>query len=283
MSVQQDRVAVLGLGLIGSVWARHLAADGVLAGCWNRSPKPEQPGWQEQVSGAISGADVVMICVADPPAVAGILEQVLPQLGPGRLVIQCSTIDPDSSQRFAAQVEATGAAYLESPFTGSKPAAEQRQTVYFVGDSGAQAERAEATLARLSRARIRFADGRAACAIKLALNLQLAVMVEALAESLSYARAAGIPDEAYFACLRENVGWSGLAALKEPKLKNADYSPQFSLKHMHKDVRLTRASAGALDLPALAMIDQRFAEAQAAGLAEEDFCAVAKLIGSGSE
>lgn len=277
-AAESKRVAVLGLGLIGATWARHFWDDGVLAACWNRTPRPEQPGWCADPAAAVAGADLVLICVADPQAVAGVLDLIVPALKAGKVVVQTSTIDPASSRQFQARVEATGASYLESPFTGSKPAAEQRQTVFFVGGPTAVLARVDADLARISRTRIPLADGTASSSLKLALNLQLAVMAEALVESLAFARQAGISDETYFACLRENVGWSGLAALKEPKLKAGDYSPQFSIKHMHKDVRLALAAADGLSLPATATMDQRFADAQGRGFAEEDFCAVAKLV-----
>jgi len=77
--------------------------------------------------------DVVQVVVADPPAVEAILECVVSELGPGKVLVQSSTIDPQSSERFRARVVATGARYLEAPFTGSKPAAEARQTVYYLG------------------------------------------------------------------------------------------------------------------------------------------------------
>jgi len=276
---QESRVAVLGLGLIGAAWARHLHVDGVLAGCWNRAPKPEQPGFRVAPGEVVRDADVILICVADPLAVEAVLERIAPELGAGHLVVQNSTIDPASSRRLQAKVEATGAAYLECPFTGSKPAAEARQQVFFVGNRGALADRAEPVLARLSKARVRFENGSAACSLKLALNALFAIMAEGLGESLGFARAAGIDDDTFFECLRGSVGWSGLAALKEPKLRAGDFSPQFSVKHMHKDVRLALGAAGDLALPALAVVERQFVEARARGLTEADFSALATMVG----
>lgn len=266
------------MGLIGSAWARHLDDDGVLAGCWNRSPKPECPGFRVAPGEVVREADIIMICVADPLAVEAVLERVAPELRPGKLVVQNSTIDPASSRRLQAKVEATGAAYLECPFTGSKPAAEARQQVFFVGDKGEKADRAEPVLARLSKARVRFRDGSAACALKLSLNVLFAIMAQGLGESIGLARAAGIDDDTFFECLRGSVGWSGLAALKEPKLRAGDFSPQFSVKHMHKDVRLALGAAGDLDLPALAVVERQFVEARARGLTDADFSALATLV-----
>ena len=126
-------IGVIGLGIIGGTWAKHYAAAGVLAGCWNRTPQPAMPHWKDTPEAVAAAADAVQIVVADPPAVQGVLDRILPRLGPGKVVIQSTTIDPASSDRFRAQVEARGARYLEAPFTGSKPAAEQRKTVYYLG------------------------------------------------------------------------------------------------------------------------------------------------------
>jgi 3-hydroxyisobutyrate dehydrogenase-like beta-hydroxyacid dehydrogenase len=112
-------VGVLGLGIIGGLWARHYAAAGVLAGAWNRTPQPDEPGWRDTPEAVASAADIVHIVVADPPAVRALLARIAPVLGPGKVVVQSSTIDPASSEEFRAAVVAKGARYLEAPFTGS--------------------------------------------------------------------------------------------------------------------------------------------------------------------
>ena len=127
------KIGVIGLGIIGGVWARHYEAAGRLAGAWNRTAQPEFPQWKESPLAVAAAADVVQIVVADPAAVRGVIERILPVLKPGKVVVQSSTIDPQSSEEFRAAVTATGASYLEAPFTGSKPAAEQKQSVFYLG------------------------------------------------------------------------------------------------------------------------------------------------------
>ena len=119
-------ISILGLGIIGSVWARNLITDGHSVRCWNRTPK-EFPGFQSSITDAVDGADAIIIVVADPPAVQSVLDQILPNLQAGQLVIQSSTISAEWTLKFARQVEAAGGRFLEAPFTGSKPAAEQRR------------------------------------------------------------------------------------------------------------------------------------------------------------
>ncbi len=272
-------IGVIGLGIIGGTWTRHYAAAGALAGCWNRTAQPAMPQWKESPEAVAAAADAIQIVVADPPAVQGVIDRILPRLGPGKTVIQSSTIDPESSDRFRAQVEARGARYLEAPFTGSKTAAEQRKTVFYLGGPADLIAAAEPLLRLVSETRLVVAaEPRRAAALKLAMNLNLAVMIEGLAEALTFARRAGIGDDLFFSALAQNVGHSGLAKLKEPKLRAGDFSPQFSVKHMHKDMRLASAASGGR-LPLLEAARERLRLAEEGGDGDRDFTAVLKLLG----
>lgn len=279
MASSTETVAVLGLGIIGGTWARHYADAGVLAATWNRTAHPDAPAPVASPAEAARRASVLHVCVADPAAVRSVLEAALPELGPRHLVIQSSTIDPDSGAAFKALVEARGAAYVEAPFTGSKPAAEARKIVYYLGGTVAAKARAEGVLSLLSEVRIDCGGEAQAAGLKLAMNLNLAIMMNSLGESLAYARRSGIDDELYFAALKRNVGHSGLVTLKEQKLRARDYATQFSVKHMLKDVRLALASGAGAGLPLTDAARARLAAAAEAGFADDDFSSVARLLG----
>ncbi|CAM3124437.1 NAD(P)-dependent oxidoreductase [Rariglobus hedericola] len=273
------KIGVIGLGIIGGVWARHYQAADKLAGAWNRTPQPDFPQWKESPEAVASAADVVQIVVADPPAVRAVIERILPALGPGKVVVQSSTIDPQSSDEFRTLVKATGARYLEAPFTGSKPAAEQAQSVFYLGGEAELIAKLEPLLATVSATRFHIGDHKQAATLKLAMNLNLAVQMQALSESLVLARRAGISDDVFFGALGKNAGYSGLTKLKEPKLRAGDFSPQFSVKHMLKDVRLASRINGCEDFPVLDTVRDCLAAADRAGYADEDFAALIKLLG----
>jgi 3-hydroxyisobutyrate dehydrogenase-like beta-hydroxyacid dehydrogenase len=271
-------IGVIGLGIIGSVWARHYHAAGVLAGAWNRTPPADFPKLLPTPAAVARAAEVVQIVIADPPAVRGILAQLLPALGPGKVVIQSSTIDPVSSEEFRDLVTTTGARYLEAPFTGSKPAAEARKTVFFLGGDAALVAELEPLLALVSETRLHIGDHRQAATLKLAMNLNIAAQMQALAEALTLSRRAGISDDVFFGALRRNVSHSGLAPLKEDKLRKGDYSPQFSVKHMLKDMRLASRLNGCEDFPVLDTVRDCLAAAERAGWGDEDFSVLLKLM-----
>jgi 3-hydroxyisobutyrate dehydrogenase-like beta-hydroxyacid dehydrogenase len=271
-------IGVIGLGIIGGVWAKHYHAAGVLAGAWNRTPQPDFPKWLPSAREVAAGADVVQIVVADPPAVQSILDAIQPALGPGKIVVQSSTIDAASSDRFLKQVEAAGARYLEAPFTGSKPAAEARKTVFFLGCEAGLVMDVEPLLALVSEVRFHIGTHQQATAMKLAMNLNIAVQMQGLSEALTFARNAGVSDEQFFTVIQKNVSHSGLVALKEPKLRAQDFSPQFSVKHMLKDMRLASRTLGCEEMPMLDTVRGCLHAAAEAGYADDDFSSLIRLL-----
>lgn len=273
----EPTVSVLGLGIIGSIWAGHYSKAGILAATWNRTPKPDSPKWVDSPSEAAAKASIIHLCVYDPGSVAEVLDRILPELGEGKTVVQSSTIDPASAGKFASTVQATGARYVEAPFTGSKPAAEEKATVFFLGGDPGDLEAIEPVLSLVSRKRFRFDSPEQAATIKLAMNHQISAITEALCEGVSWARKAGLTDDQFFGALRENVAWSGLAALKEPRIREMDFSPQFSIRNMEKDMRLASDSAP-IDLPSLKLVRERLTAALEAGYGDDDFVSLLRLI-----
>ncbi len=270
------RIAILGLGIIGQAWADNLRADGHEVRAWNRTPRGG-PGAVADPAEAARGADSVLVVVADPPAVDAVMGRIGPALAPGQVVIQCSTVDPSCNRRAGAVAEARGARFLEAPFTGSKPAALARQTVFYVGGEAAALEAARPTLARLAKAILHIGPVGAASALKLAMNLNIAAVAQALCESLTLARAAGISDDTFFEALKLNASRSGVVDLKESKLRGRDWAPQFSIKHMNKDLALARAEAEGKGLALLPLLSSIYARGMAAGWSEDDYISLIRL------
>src|SRR5690606_9294080 len=109
-------------------------------------------------------------------AVGAVLDQIVPGLKPGQLVAQASTVSAAWNLKFAARVHETGADFLEIPFTGSKPAAVDRKTVFYVGGDADLLARAEPVLARISQTRIPIGPLGSAASLKLAMNMNIAMV-----------------------------------------------------------------------------------------------------------
>jgi 3-hydroxyisobutyrate dehydrogenase-like beta-hydroxyacid dehydrogenase len=277
MLILMKRITVVGLGIIGNAWANNLQADGLTVRGWNRTRK-EASFYEPEVVHAITDAEMIIMVVADPSAVESVLNVIVPHLKPGQIVVQSSTISAHWTKRFAQQVEATGALFLEAPFTGSKPAAEARKTVFYLGGSIDVIEKARPVLARLSAHILHIGAIGTASSLKLAMNLNIAVVSEALSESLALARAEGIADDVFFDALHLNVGRSGFSDLKEPKFRSGDYAPQFSLKHLTKDLRLALETAGPLELPITKAVKSFYDKGMESGLGEDDFIGMIRLL-----
>jgi 3-hydroxyisobutyrate dehydrogenase-like beta-hydroxyacid dehydrogenase len=198
----------------------------------------------------------------------------------GQVLIQASTISPQWTLEFAQKVAQTGAEFLEAPFTGSKPAAIARETVFYLGGEADLIAKARPVLEGLSKAILHIGPLGSASALKLAMNLNIAGVAQALCESLALARGYGLPDDVFFEALSQNVSNSGLVTLKEPKLRARDYAPQFSLKHLEKDLRLAleTASENGTSLPQTSALRELYLQGLERGWGEEDFIGLERLM-----
>ncbi len=272
------QIAVLGLGIIGEIWARNFYADGIPVRGWNRTPKPELAFFEADPVRAIEYATHIILVVADPKAVQSVIDLILPALQPNQIVLQSSTISPEWTQKIAQQVCAKGARFIDAPFTGSKPAAEQRQTVFYLGGDESDLEAARPVLERIAKAQLRIGPVGAASALKLAMNMNIAMVVQALSESLTFSRASGIPDGVFFDALKLNASRAPVSDLKEPKLRSGEFSPQFSLKHMHKDLHLARETHPALSLAQFERLLEIYQNGMSRGWAEDDFAGLIRSL-----
>ena len=276
---QKPHVAVLGLGIMGEAMARNLDQDRILAATWNRSAKPGIPKFISSVHDAVQGNDIILILVTDDQAVSDLLDRIEPDLGKQQLVVQCSTVKPASNIEFHKRVKKTGAHMIEALIGGSKSAAVNRQIVFYLGGDKKDVQRAEPVLASIAAKCIYIGEIGTASHIKLAMNLNIALQVEALCESFAYAQRAGIDAGTFFNVLKTNTAWNRLSEYKEAKFREMDFSPQFSVKNMHKDVRLALETDGPdKRLVLLSALETIFARAETAGLSEEDMIALYKLL-----
>ncbi len=276
-------MAVLGLGIIGQAWAHNMEADGLRVQVWNRTARDfgsQFAHFSPEASRAVEGAQLIFLVVADPPAVAEVLDLIEPSLRPGQILVQSSTISPEWTHRFAERVAKSGCKYLEAPFTGSKPAAEARQTVFYIGGEEALLAQARPTLERLSKAILHIGEVGSASALKLAMNLNIAAIAQALCEGLTLCRQSGISDDTFFEALHLNVSRSGVSDLKEPRLREQNYAPQFSVKHMGKDLRLTLETARqiGLELPQTQTAHEVYKRGIEANMGDDDFIGLIRLL-----
>lgn len=275
----KNRVGVIGLGIMGRALADNLYADGHLAASWNRSSQPDAPLFTDNLKQLAADSDILLIVVTDDQAVTEVLEGLVPQLQSRHVVIQASTVTPAGNRRFNEQVLASGADFMEALIAGSKPAAENRQIIFYNGGEAGTVNRIDPLLRSLAANTVHVGAVGTASAAKLATNLYLAIQIAGLAECCAYARDSGLEDEAIFTVLRNNITWNKMAEAKEPKLRQADFSPQFSIANMLKDVRLALDTARDRKLLVLLQAAERqYQAALEAGLGDQDMIALYRLV-----
>ncbi len=276
-SLDERRVAVIGLGIIGSRACARLADADWQVSCWNRTPK-HLPGETETPEAAIQGASVISIYLKDAPTVREIFSRIESHLEPAQIVLNHATLDLETTLWLDGVCRDRGCRFLDVPFTGSKVASANGQLLYYTGGDPALAEEMEPYLAVTSRGRIHCGAVGAATIVKLATNLISACTVQALAESLAIATRHGVSAACLMHAVSENASSSVLSGMKLPMMASGDFETHFSLANMAKDSRymVALATAAGLETPAITAVSKRMSELTDNGLGELDFSAVAK-------
>ncbi len=279
------RVAFLGLGIMGRSMAANLVKAGHEVTVWNRTPGKDVEGAPSAASPgeAARGAEVVWMCVSDTKAVEGVLfgpQGVEESLAQGMTVVDSSTISPSANGKFAERVRARGAQYVDAPMTGSKIAAEGGTLIFMVGGEEAAIENLKPLFAAMGKGFFRMGDTGKGQAAKLAMNLQIALIYEGFAEALTLATKLGVDAENLLQLINASMVRSGVVEYKAPFVLKRDFSANFPLRLMHKDIRLALAAAKEVrvKLPALETVEEIYELATEDGHENLDYAATLTLL-----
>jgi 3-hydroxyisobutyrate dehydrogenase-like beta-hydroxyacid dehydrogenase len=270
-------IAVLGLGIIGSRAFALLKDAGVgTVSAWNRTPKGLD-GERESLEAAASEAAVVVLYLKDAAAVRAVATRVFGFPPGGRVLVNHSTVDLETTRWLARECAARGIGFLDCPFTGSREAAAGGALVYYAGGPDELIDRLEPVLLATAKSVLRCGAAGTATVLKLVTNLISACTVQALAESLATATRHGIRPEQLIDAVARNACGSPLAAMKLPTMATGEFDTHFSLSNMLKDSRyaLELAAEAGIETPALRAVSGRMAELCENGLADYDYSALA--------
>ena len=272
------KVGVIGLGIIGTRVAANLRSAGHQVYVWSRTPRAA-PNFLGSVVEVADLCDVIQLFVSDDGALEDVVRTITAALSPRHTVACHATVSPEATRRAASIIESQGARYLDAPFTGSKMAAQNRQLVYYVGGTKAALEVIRPVLEATSKAVLHVGGVGDASVIKIATNMLTASTVQTLAEALALVRAAGIDGSKFAEALENNGSRSGTSDLKLPAMLAGNFEPNFSLKHMFKDVKFAQELADEyeLSLPVTDTTAEVFSLGMQNGWGEQDFGVVAQL------
>jgi 3-hydroxyisobutyrate dehydrogenase len=265
-----------------------MAANLVKAGhdvtVWNRTPR-DVPGAKTAATPAeaAKNQEAVWVCVSDTKAVQTVLfgpGGAIEGISPGTVVVDSSTISPSASLLMMENMQEKGCEFLDAPMTGSKIAAESGQLIFMIGGQPHNIERVEPLLRAMAKKVIHMGDNGKGLSAKLAQNMNIVFMYEGLCESLTLAKKLGVPAEKMFELIENSMIRSGVAEYKKPFILAQDWTPNFPLKLMHKDMHLMMDAAreNGVELPGLTKIDEIYEEATKDGHGDLDYAVTITLL-----
>jgi 3-hydroxyisobutyrate dehydrogenase len=241
------RVAVIGLGAMGAPMAQVLAGSGFsVTGC---DPDPaRRAAFQNAVPDAakLAGVDAALLSLPDDAAVRGVWSALRDALSPGGLVIDASTVAPQTCRALQAEAAARGIGWVDAPVSGGPAGAADGALLAMVGGADPDVERAMPVLDALTRKVARCGGPGAGAVVKLANNLLCAGHLLLAGEALRLAEAGGVAPEALLEAVNAGSGRSAVTEVNLPRWILSDaFDSGFTLGLMAKDVTLAAALPGA--------------------------------------
>lgn len=284
------RVGLIGLGLMGRPMGLNLLKAGYSLSVWNRTASRAEglaaagARFAKSPSEVAAESNVLLTIVSDPPALEEVLwggkgGGALSALRPGSLYIDSSTVSAGLARKIAAACKERQVAFLDAPVTGGTWGAEKGELVFMVGGEAEVVKAAEPILSAMGKKWFHLGPNGAGQTIKLAMNLILALQVDALAEALALVTRAGLAGEKLIEVMQSSMARAAVLDVKAPLLLKGEYPPSFPLRLMHKDVGLALdlAKEVGVSLPAGAAAYANYSAVKAAAKEDLDYAAVMKF------
>jgi 3-hydroxyisobutyrate dehydrogenase-like beta-hydroxyacid dehydrogenase len=283
-------VGWIGLGIMGSRMARHLAEAGHAVTVFNRT-RARAEAWVAEHGGEVASspaecaarADILFTTVVDGRQVAEVLlgdDGAARGARDGALFVDCSTIAPGEARAVGAKLGERGIGFLDAPVSGSAPGADGGTLTFMVGGESSALERARPLVDLMAGLVVHCGPLGHGQAVKLITNAVGAANAATLAQALVVGHAEELDLDALVACLEGSAGASKMVTLKATPMREHDFTTLFKVEQMLKDVRLCleEAQAAGAPFPAAAGARDLLVAAMARGRGEDDFAAVVEPI-----
>jgi len=284
------KLGFLGLGIMGGPMARQLAGAGHTLAVWsyNQSKAKQLAAsagatFCESPEGVAKQSECVFLCVGDTAMSRKVI------LGPkglvqgaqaGFVVVDCSTVSPLESSRIAKELGEKKIDFLDAPCTGSKAGAESGTLTFMVGGPPAVFERVRPWFQAMGKSLYYCGESGMGLRAKLTQNLILGNLLQAFNEGLVLSTKGGVDPALMLDILNNSAARSGLIAAKAPAVFKRDFSTNFSVKWLSKDIRLAidLASELGVPVPLTSLAQQLYQSAMARGYGEEDICGSIRVL-----
>lgn len=256
------RLAFIGLGNMGLPMARNLLAAGHTVAGFDLGQDARAAAQAaglalaESIAGTVDVADAVITMLPAGPQVRAVYtgpDGVLDVVGPGTLLVDCSTIDVETARHVAAMAEARGFAMIDAPVSGGVGGAQAGTLTFMVGGSETAFARVEPLLSAMGRTIIHAGGVSTGQAAKICNNMMLGIQMISVCEAMALAEKLGLDQQKLFDISAKASGqcWSLTTYCPVPgpvptSPANRDYAPGFTAAMMLKDLKLAVAAAGAV-------------------------------------
>ncbi len=269
-------IAFIGLGIMGSPMAVHLAKAGHQVAGYNRTPEKAAPLVEaggraaESIADAVRDAEVVCVMVPDSPDVTDVLAGeggVFENAEPGTLVIDFSSIRPDVTTQLAEQAAAKDMRLVDAPVSGGEAGAKNAALSIMVGGEADDFEAAKPFLDTVGKTVVHVGPSGAGQTVKAANQLIVAANIEALAEAVVFLEAYGVDTEAALEVLGGGLAGSKVLDQKKQNMLDRSFDPGFRIALHHKDLGIVTAAAreAGVVVPLGGLVAQLMASALANG------------------
>jgi 3-hydroxyisobutyrate dehydrogenase-like beta-hydroxyacid dehydrogenase len=286
-----ERIGFVGMGTMGAAMAANLRRAGFEVTVWNRTPgragDPVSLGAPEAQTPAQAArvSDVVVVCVSDTPDVESVLfgpDGVAEGIAAGGLVIDCSTISPGETTRFAGRLAGAGVGFVDAPVSGGSEGARNATLTIFVGGEPEAVERARPVLAAMGRTITHFGPAGSGQAVKAINQVVLAGAYLGVAEGIVLALKAGLDPGLVAEALNGGAARSWVLENRSGRMADNAYPLGFRTSLHLKDLAIALDLARSLGavLPVAGLAAQLEAGLVSRGHGDEDMSNLARAIRS---
>jgi 3-hydroxyisobutyrate dehydrogenase len=283
------KIGLVGLGRMGAAIAQRLGERGCEVIAWDRSEKAREAQRKrglrvvEGPRAVASGADVVLSIITEDKGVRQIFtgpDGFLSGEVAGKLFIEMSTLQPATHRELAPLIKAKGASLVDSPVMGSIPTVREGKLLALLGGEGADVMRARQVLDHFTRRVAHIGPNGAGCAMKLAVNLGMAVYLQSLAEAMSLGQSEGLTLEQMLDIFAEAPTASPWLKGKVGVLKGEPSDITLDIRTMRKDVMsaIATGARNGVAMPATSGTLASLSAAVAGGWGDKDLAEVPRYF-----
>ena len=284
------KVGLVGLGRMGSAIAQRLGECGHEVIAWDKNAKAvaaqgNRVRAADNPRAVAAGAAIVLSIITEDKGVRRVFtgkDGFLSGDVAGKLFIEMSTLQPMTHRALAPQVAAKGARLIDSPVLGSIPTVREGKLFALIGGDAADVARARSVLDHLTRRVIHLGPNGAGCAMKLAINLGMAVQLQALAESLALGLSEGLTLDQMLEVMSDAVTATPWFKGKLPVLKGEPGDITLDIRTLRKDMMsaIATGACNGVAMPATSGALASLAAAVAGGWGDKDLAEVPQFFRS---